>query len=197
MMVDGKWSFVRKPQTQANDNGAAEGNGADTAGGEDATTTRVIRIHLAQLRGGDPRQNIVIRSGDVLISPQPLIGEFYMMGNINRPGVYSLSNRQITLTQAIASAGGFGPLAVPSRVQIIRRIGEGQQQMYFVNAKEIIEGRADDILLKPNDVINIGSSGWAPFLAVFRNAFRATYGVGFVYDRNLVDPEHEASHSFP
>jgi hypothetical protein len=37
-------------------------------------------------------------------------------------------------------------------------------------------------------VIEVGTSVRAPFWAVVRNAFRMTYGFGFVYDRNFADP---------
>ena len=33
------------------------------------------------------------------------------MGNVQRPGAFSLSGREIDVRQAIAAAGGFGPLA--------------------------------------------------------------------------------------
>jgi len=39
--------------------------------------------------------------------------------------------------------------------------------------------------LKPNDIVNIGSSGISTPLAVIRNGFRASYGFGFVLDRNF------------
>jgi hypothetical protein len=30
-----------------------------------------------------------------------------------------------------------------------------------------------------------GTTAWAPFVAAFRNAFRLTYGFGFIYDKNF------------
>ncbi|MCK4625092.1 MAG: hypothetical protein KAV00_07275, partial [Phycisphaerae bacterium] len=45
--------------------------------------------------------------------------------------------------------------------------------------------------LKPNDVIAVGSYWAATPLAVWRNAFRITYGFGFIYDRNYSEYEFE------
>ncbi len=184
---DGRWVWVAQASSTAPDEQARFV----------VPATRVIRIHLPSLRNGDPRYNIVVRNKDVLVAPTSAIGEYYLMGFVNRPGVYNLlPDRKLTLTQAIAAGGGFHTLAIPSRVQLIRRIG-AENQMVFVDVAQIIEGRADDYLVKPGDVINVGTSFYAPFLAVIRNAFRATYGVGFVYDRNYADVDSYSPRSNP
>lgn len=192
MVVDGKWKFIAEaPRTQS-------GGQAASAGQQVGPRTRVVKIDLEALRSGDGRYNIVIRNQDIVLTPRPVFGEFYIMGNINRPGVYSLTNRKITITQAVAAAGGFGPLAVPSRVQLIRRIdGDTKAQMFTVDVGKIFEGKQNDIVLKPNDIVNVGTAVYAPFLAVIRNAFRATYGVGFVYDRNIADVDRVNANKIP
>ena len=150
-------------------------------------TRKTIVIPLDKLEAGDPRYNVVIRDGDTIWVPRPVDGEFYIMGNVLRPGVYSLTGREITLRQAISAAGGLGPIADPSRCELIRRIGGNQEQIVKVNLDAIFAGTEPDIILKPNDIINVGTNPAMPFLAVIRNAFRLTYGFGFVYDRNFAD----------
>ncbi|NBB82114.1 MAG: hypothetical protein GVY28_01785, partial [Alphaproteobacteria bacterium] len=39
--------------------------------------------------------------------------------------------------------------------------------------------------LKPDDTINIGTNLPAPWLAILRNSFRFSYGMGFLLDRNF------------
>jgi protein involved in polysaccharide export with SLBB domain len=148
---------------------------------------RVIAIPLEKLEMGDPRYNIVIRDGDTILVPPPMQGEFYIGGNVLRPGVFTLTGREITLKQAVWAAGGLAPLADPSRCELVRRIGGNQEQIMFVNFDRIATGLEPDIILKPDDVVNVGTNPVMPFLAVLRNAFRATYGFGFVYDRNFAD----------
>ncbi|MCL2645497.1 MAG: polysaccharide biosynthesis/export family protein [Phycisphaerales bacterium] len=151
---------------------------------ESLTTQRVIRIPVAQLRAGEARYNIIIRPGDVINVPTIEPGEFYMMGHVNRPGSYSLTGRKITLRQAIAAAGNLDSLAIPRRCELIRRIGTNQEAIVQVNLQSIFDGEQADIFLKPYDVVNVGTDAIAPFLAVTRNAYRLSYGFGFVFDRN-------------
>ena len=153
---------------------------------------RVIRISAEALRNGDYRQNIVIRGGDTIRVLAGETGEYYMMGQVMRPGAYSITGRQITLKTAIASAGNMAPLAWPDRCTIYRRYGD-REEMHQVNLDAIFAGKEPDVLLKNNDLILVGTHPAAPFLAVFRNAFRFTYGFGFVYDRNFADVDSYGS----
>ncbi len=158
---------------------------------------RVISIPLDKLEVGDPRYNVVIRDGDTVWVPPPMQGEFFVMGNVQRPGVYSLTGREITLRQAISAAGGLAALADPSRCELVRRIGGNQEQVVTVNIDRIFAGKEADIILKPDDIVNVGSNPAMPFLAVLRNAFRFTYGFGFVYDRNFADIDSFNSQANP
>jgi hypothetical protein len=155
------------------------------ANAESLAGHRIIRIPIGPLRSGDPRYNIVIRPGDIINVPTIETGEFYIMGHVGRPGVYQLSGRKITLKMAVAASGNLDSLAIPRRCDLIRRIGNNQEAIVQVNLQAIFDGHQPDIFLKPNDVVNIGTDIVAPFLAVMRNAYRFSYGYGFVYDRNF------------
>jgi protein involved in polysaccharide export with SLBB domain len=173
--------------TQTKDQAKTEDATVWEAAAENIPHQRVIAIPLDRLVAGDPRYNVVIQDGDTIWVPPPMQGEFYIMGNVARPGTFSLTGREITVRQAVAAAGGLAPLADPSRAELVRRIGDNQEQVLAINIDRIFSGQESDIILKPNDVINVGSNPLMPFLAVLRNAFRATYGFGFVYDRNFAD----------
>ena len=77
---------------------------------------RVIVIDAVALKAGDPSQNIVVRDRDMINVPVD-IGVFYMMGEVNRPGVYAFSGREITIKQAIATVGGFSAPGVAVAVR--------------------------------------------------------------------------------
>lgn len=145
---------------------------------------KVIRINIKKLREGDPRYNIVIRSGDVINVPAIKPEFYYMMGNVTRPGAYTISGDRITLKQAVAAAGNLGPIAIPRRCELIRRIGHDREMIIQVNLQAIFDGTAPDIFLKNNDVLNVGTDFFAEPIAVIRNGFSAAYGFGFTYDRN-------------
>jgi protein involved in polysaccharide export with SLBB domain len=158
--------------------------------GEAGSMTRVIQIPRDRLESGDPRYNIIIRPGDRITVPRDLVGEFWVAGNVNAPNAYSITGRPITLKQAIATAGGLNAIAWPQKVEVVRRIGKNkaglmQEEIVLVDLKKIAQGMQPDFFIKPYDYINVGTHGTSRWLAVLRNAFRATYGFGFIYDRNF------------
>jgi len=148
---------------------------------------RIIAVPWDKLRKGDSSYNIVIRPEDRIYVEPPVLGNLYVRGEISRPGVYNMPNtgEKISLTQFIISAGDLGPLAVPERVSITRRIGENIQATVTLNYAAILQQTEPDIFLKPNDIVNIGTNWGATPMAIIRNGFRATYGFGFLLDRNF------------
>jgi len=208
---DGKWVPIEvgksAPAGGAADSGAGEvsgpiservpeGYGLDVIG-QAGSQRRVIRIPADKLLSGDPRYNIVIKPGDNIHVPVDIIGEFCIMGNINRTGFYNLTGRPMTLKMAIAAAGGLGPLAWPKRCEVVRRIGKKREEIVMVDLDKIARGEQPDFFIKPNDLINVGTHSTARWRAVLRNAFRATYGFGFIYDRNFADRDYGTSRPLP
>jgi polysaccharide export outer membrane protein len=158
--------------------------------------TRVIKIPTDRLAAGDPRYNIIIRPGDSIQVPVDIIGEFCIMGNINYQGFIPLTGRPMTLKMAIAAAGGLGPLAWPKRCEVVRRVSKEKEEIVMVDLDKIARGEQPDFFIKPNDLLNVGTHPTARWRAVLRNAFRATYGFGFVYDRNFADRDYGTSRPF-
>src|SRR5690606_22437924 len=113
---------------------------------------RIIRIDAEALRNGDPRQNIVIRDGDTIRVVAGQVGEYYIMGQVFRPGAYSITGREITLKAAIAAAGNIAPLGWPDRCTIYRRIGD-RESMHQVNLDAIFAGKEADVMIKDHDLI--------------------------------------------
>jgi len=156
---------------------------ADTIG---MVTQRVIRVPTAPLAAGDARYNIIVRPGDVISVPMATTGVIYLGGQIARPGSFNLpTTGKLTLHRAITSAGGLSGLAIPERVDLTRIVGRNEQATVMVNLRAIAEGTQPDIYLKPDDHIIVGTNFWATPLAVIRNGFRASYGFGFLLDRNF------------
>ncbi len=157
--------------------------------GQAGQVQEVIRVDLKALRHGDQSQNIVIRPGDDIQVPYNAAGVFYITGQVLRPGPYNLSGSRMTLKRAIATSGPLTSLAWPSRCEITRMTGENTEVVYRVNLEKLLMGAAPDVLIKPDDIINVGSHPVARWVAVVRQSFRSTYGFGFVYDRNLADKD--------
>ena len=158
--------------------------------GPSGKVTRVIQIPVDRLLAGDLNYNIIVRPGDRITVPVDLIGEFWVSGNVNAQGAIPITGRPITLKMAIASAGGLNAIASPKKIEVIRRVGKNkaglmQEEIVMVDLDKIAKGLQPDFFIKPYDLINVGTHGTSRWLAVLRNAFRATYGFGFIYDRNF------------
>lgn len=174
--VDGAWARVA----------AAKAIGERVSPGANIVTQRVIEIPLEPLLAGRADVNIVLRPGDVIRVPPAKSGLVYMAGQVSRPGPYNLpSDGRLTLLRALDSAGGLTGLAIPERCDLTRVVGEGRQATIRVNLRAIAEQTQPDIYLKPDDRINVGTNFFAFPLAVIRSGFRASYGFGFILDRNF------------
>jgi len=182
--VGGKW--VKVAGNQPDQTPATIGDEQALPSPEELVTQRIIEINAEELQRGVARHNIVVRPGDVIRVPARETGNIFIGGEIARPGTYALpAENTLTLKQAIISAGGLSQLAIPERVDLVRRIGDDHEATLRLNLRAIFEGVQPDIYLKPHDTINIGTNAWAGVLAVTRNAFRMSYGFGFLLDRNF------------
>jgi len=92
---------------------------------------------------------------DYLVNPQVTLTvteyakrRFTVLGQVQKPGSYDIpSEESVTLLQAIAMAGGFGRLAVQSKVTITRTIG-GKKTL-IVDLKSA----ANDPNIKPFEIL--------------------------------------------
>lgn len=176
------------------------GVGATNAASE-LMTQRVIEIPLAPLLAGSSQFDVVIRPGDTIRVPAQNEGVFYVTGQVARPGPYSLPlNGRMTLLRAIDSSGGLSSTAIPERVDLTRMVGTDRQVTIMVNLRAISQGTHPDIQIRPDDRVNVGSNFFAFPLAVLRNGLRASYGFGFILDRNfgfdVFGPQETQSNGF-
>ena len=85
----------------------------------------------------------------------------YVTGKVQRPGVL-MSERPITVLQAIALAGGFQDYSKKDQISIIRSIpaqaGKSQQDIRFAfEWEKVVDGtkQAQNIFLQSGDLINV------------------------------------------
>ncbi len=130
---------------------------------------RVIQISAGGLREGDPRHNIIVRPDDIIRLYSGDIGFYYVIGHVRAPGAYTFRpGASVTLKNAIAAAGGLDALGWPDRVSVYRRVGS-REQLLQVNLDRIFAGLEPDFYLKRDDIINVGTHPFAPFLQQIRN----------------------------
>jgi polysaccharide export outer membrane protein len=77
----------------------------------------------------------------------------YIMGEVNRPGMFPLLPN-MTILQLVTTAGGFTQFANTSKVRLLRN-ENGKQVAYSFNYKEVLAGRQPEqnLTLKPGDSI--------------------------------------------
>jgi protein involved in polysaccharide export with SLBB domain len=108
-----------------------------------AELAALLESELGQGYLRDPHVTIVMTERENL--------EVSVFGEVTRPGTFPYVEK-LTLVQAISDAGGLTDLAQVRRIKLTRK-GPSGVGTYEVSVKAITDGRAEDILLQPGDII--------------------------------------------
>ena len=133
------------------------------AGGLPPTASHVITIDRPGVAhpivvdlGTDPMSsklgNIPIFPGDTIVVSR--IGLVYMFGAFGTPGgtIALNSYTPLTLTEATALSGGIKWEGKSSDLRIIRTVGD-HRTVAIYNIKKVLDGKAPDPILEPNDIV--------------------------------------------
>jgi polysaccharide export outer membrane protein len=147
--------------------------GADTAAADDAPSFLVFSLE-STLRG-DEKSDPVLQPGDVVTLPEAK--EAYVVGNVLRPGPVLLRDEHLTLSRAVAMVGGLMPDTKKGSVRLIRQDADGSnRQELTVDLDAIGKHTAEDIALKPNDIIDVPTSGGKRLLRSLVGTIAPTVG---------------------
>ena len=130
------------------------------------------------LAGENPSENILMLPHDVVTVP--VAEAVFVMGEVKKPGEVALkSNASITVMQALASAEGMGPTPAPQDSRIIRIVpGTAERKEIPVDLKKIMAGTAEDVAMRPNDILIVPPSGPKKVVArVIEAAIQTATGV--------------------
>ncbi|HMF57486.1 MAG TPA: polysaccharide biosynthesis/export family protein [Pyrinomonadaceae bacterium] len=117
---------------------------------------------LSDMLRGDPAANPFISPGDIITVPEA--EQAYVVGNVARPTNIPL-REPVSVTRAIAIAGGTLRDTRTDRVRIVRQLpGSNQKTEILVDLRAISRQRAEDVLLQPNDIVEVQESGSKSFL---------------------------------
>jgi polysaccharide biosynthesis/export protein len=133
---------------------------------ESAESAGRIKINLTDLLdNGDLSLNISLEAGDVIQVPEKESEQFYVVGDVQRPGAFPFgTQRSVTVLTALSFAGGFGRTAKPEKARILREVaGQNTRQHIEVDIKKVMLGKAEDIALRPEDLLVIPTSGSKAF----------------------------------
>ncbi|MFN8062096.1 MAG: polysaccharide biosynthesis/export family protein [Vicinamibacterales bacterium] len=120
----------------------------------------VLTIDLNKLVNGEaPHLNVELRGGDVLYVREVTPRRFYVVGDVNRPGVYELPREKpLLLSQAVAAAGGPARTAKVSKGMLVRSGKDGVEGEEPFDFQAILRGRQPDKLLRADDIVFIPGS---------------------------------------
>jgi polysaccharide biosynthesis/export protein len=118
----------------------------------------VAHINIrAVMSGKDPEGNIMIKPHDVITVPRARM--IYVLGNVTKPGGFVLTdNESMSITKAIALAGGWDKTASLTSARVLRASGGAEREQIPANVKKIMQNKAPDLELRPDDILYIPNS---------------------------------------
>jgi polysaccharide biosynthesis/export protein len=138
-------NIVRAPRTDVCEND-----------GESASPEGVfISLRLNETLRGEAKANPYVQSGDIITIPEA--EQVYVVGNVYSPKALSLKE-PISVTRAIAMAGGPLRDSKTDKIHIVRQQPNGEKSEIYVNLSAIARKRAEDVMLQPNDIVEVSES---------------------------------------
>jgi protein involved in polysaccharide export with SLBB domain len=157
------------------------------------------RISLSLIPGGvfvngktvdEVAETIKKKYDEYIIEPQVTVSldkassyRYSVIGDVAQPGI-RLMNHRMTVTEALAEAGGVLPTGDKSKVVVLRRGANAVPVPIIVNVSQIYKGRAaDNTYLVPGDQILVPGNKlkkWQQIMS-FTNvlSFARVFGVGW------------------
>jgi polysaccharide export outer membrane protein len=115
---------------------------------------QVLPVDFTRLfRQGDLRFDIELQDGDYINIPSGLSKEVYIVGEVNKPAQFAF-REAMPMSRSLALAEGFTREADLSRVHIVRG-ALSNPHLIIVNFKQVLEGKAQDVPLEPNDIVYV------------------------------------------
>lgn len=130
-----------------------------------------VDLH-ALLVDGDLSQNVTLAPGDAIVIPSSANENIYIMGAVGKPGAVAFNNGSLSLLQALGESGfdlTSYTQAQLSNIHIIRSHGYSAQYI-IVNARAILDGKAEIFSLQPGDVVFVPPTGIATWNQILNMA---------------------------
>lgn len=120
---------------------------------------RILSVYN-MLNQGDLQQNVLIRHGDVIHVPETANQQVYVMGEVMRPAAFGMGGSPLSLTNALAQAGGIRETSAnASGIFVVRRNPEPSDKIatvYQLNARNATAFMlGSEFMLQPTDVVYV------------------------------------------
>lgn len=112
----------------------------------------------ALLRTGDGRYNVALEGGDAVFVPEASV--YYVAGEVEKRGAYPL-RRGMTVSKALAEAGGVTKRAATGEIKIVRTLPSGERrEITGIDLEAVMSGdQSQDPPLETHDVVMVPASG--------------------------------------
>ena len=158
-------TYAKGPSTKAGQTiNIVHSTGASTCKetNENDTEAAFSSYKLSDVLQGDPKANPYLEAGDIVTLPEA--DQVYVVGNVFMPLTISLKE-PITLTRAIAMAGGLRQDTRKDKIRVLRQEpGTTIRKEITVDLDAIEKKRSEDLALAPNDIIDVPTSAGKSFL---------------------------------
>src|SRR5215467_1973772 len=126
--------------------------------GAPSSNATIQRINIDDIQAGNSAKNVPIQAGDTLFVMSRDDNNYFVFGEVKRPGAYPLE-KETNILEGITIAGGFTDKASPSRTRVIR-VGTTGQQVLEIDMNDVIKrGQRDKaVRLQANDVVVVPES---------------------------------------
>jgi polysaccharide export outer membrane protein len=114
-----------------------------------------ISLRLNDTLRGEENSNPYIQAGDIITVPEA--EQVYVVGNVYSPKSLPLKE-PISVSRAIAMAGGPLRDSKTDRIHIVRQQPNGEKSEMYVNLSAIARKHAADVMLQPNDIVEVQES---------------------------------------
>lgn len=117
--------------------------------------SQFINIRITDLLSGKKEANVQILAGDVVtvLEAQPI----YVIGGVTTPRQIA-TRSQMTVSRAIAGAGGLSKNADATKVTIFRRV-KNETKIIETDLDKIKANQAEDIVLQAFDIVEVAQKG--------------------------------------
>jgi polysaccharide export outer membrane protein len=129
---------------------------------------------LSDVLQGDPKSNPYLEGGDIVTIPEA--DQVYVVGNVFSPVTIPL-REPVTLTRAIAMAGGLRQDTKKDKIRVIRQEpGTTVRKEITVDLSAIEKKSSEDLALLPNDIVDVPTSAGKSFLRSLFQGFVPSVG---------------------
>lgn len=117
---------------------------------------------------GKEGANPWVQPGDLISLPEA--DQVFIIGHVLLPQAISLRDKPITISRAIAMTGGPARDASTGKIRIIRQLDGATKQEILVDYSAVLKQKAEDIVLMPNDIVDVPGSTAKQILAALTGA---------------------------